>query len=125
MVVAHKTLVSAPVPIGIGIRGLGLGRDNILVFLLFSFLLVIVTKATFTHILFSEISSETHRSFFLIMFRLLLNLNIPFRSQSLEPAWVSSSPAITLHRQKAVPGQGKQPADQSVRRYNAGASLIG
>ena len=27
-VVAYKTLVSAPVPIGIGIRGLGLGLDN-------------------------------------------------------------------------------------------------
>ena len=27
-VVAHKTLLSAPVPIGIGIRGLGLGLDN-------------------------------------------------------------------------------------------------
>ena len=26
--VAHKTLVSAPVPIGIGIRGLGLGLDK-------------------------------------------------------------------------------------------------
>ena len=29
VVVSHKTLVSAPVPIGIGIRGLGLGLDNI------------------------------------------------------------------------------------------------
>ena len=28
LVVAHKTLVSAPVPTGIGIRGLGLGLDN-------------------------------------------------------------------------------------------------
>ena len=28
VVVAHKTLVSAQVPIGIGIRGLGLGIDN-------------------------------------------------------------------------------------------------
>ena len=27
-VVAHKTLLSAPVPIGIGIRGFGLGLDN-------------------------------------------------------------------------------------------------
>ena len=26
--VAHKILLSAPVPIGIGIRGLGLGLDN-------------------------------------------------------------------------------------------------
>ena len=26
--VAHKTLLSAPVPIGIGIRGLGLALDN-------------------------------------------------------------------------------------------------
>ena len=30
--VAHKTLVSAPIPIGIGIRGLGQGLDNILSF---------------------------------------------------------------------------------------------
>ena len=30
VVVAHKTLLSAPVPIGIGIWGLGLGLDNIL-----------------------------------------------------------------------------------------------
>ena len=30
-VVAHKTLVSAPVPIGIGVRGLRLGLDNICV----------------------------------------------------------------------------------------------
>jgi len=29
VVVSHKTLVSAPVPIGIGIRGLELGLDNI------------------------------------------------------------------------------------------------
>ena len=27
-VVAHETLLSAPVPIGIGIRGLGLGLDD-------------------------------------------------------------------------------------------------
>ena len=49
VVVAHKTLVSAPVPIGIKIRGLGLGLDNILVFLLFSFLSVIVTNKSNIH----------------------------------------------------------------------------
>ena len=30
MVVAHRTLLSSPVPIGIGIWGLGLGLDNFL-----------------------------------------------------------------------------------------------
>ena len=36
-VVAHKTLVSAPVPIGIGIRGLGLGLDNNLISIKYNF----------------------------------------------------------------------------------------
>ena len=91
VVVAYKILLSAPVPIGIGIRGLGLGLDNILVFLLFSFLSVIVTNKSNIHTHpFWNIFRNTH-ALSLIMFRLLLNLNIPFRSQSLEPAWVSSS----------------------------------
>ena len=49
----------------------------------------------------------------LAMFRLL---RLPRTSLAL---------AITLHRQRAVQGQGKQPADQSVRQYYAGAFLIG
>ena len=37
VVVAHMTLLSAPVPVGIGIRGPGLGLDNFNVYLRFCF----------------------------------------------------------------------------------------
>lgn len=40
-------------------------------------------------------------------------------------AWLLSGWVVTLHRQKAVPGQGKQADSQSVRRHSSGASLIG
>ena len=43
-VVAHKTLLSAPVPIGIGIWGLGLGLDNLKFDILKQLVLAIIIK---------------------------------------------------------------------------------